>query len=173
MLWINRTFNRNNKLVHSICSSPCLDLIVIFGMFLFYLNSCMIFQLFGLFVLIEQWLRSLCILWSWAEYLDHLPRQLIPLCSNSTSMVLVLVLVLYIGLVYCVLGLGQSIWTTWPGSWPHFGLIVLWWSPARPPLHFHIRTNAISAGKQKCGKSAIHWWRNNSLIFVCHSRKII
>ena len=120
----------------------------------------------------EQWLRSLCILWSWAKYLDHLPRQLIPLWSDRPLMVLVLVLVLYIGLVYCGLGLGQSIWTTWPGSWPHFGLIVLWWSPARPPLHFHIRTNAISAGKH-CDKSAIHCWRNNFLIFVCHSRKIL
>ena len=65
----------------------------------------------------------------------------------------------------CGLGLRYSIWTTWPGSWPHFGLIVLWWSPARPPLHFHIRTNAISAGKH-CDKSGIHCWRNNSLIFV-------
>ena len=109
----NNNYNRNNKWQHSICSSPCLDLIVIFGMFLLYLNSCMIFQLFGLFVLIEQWLRSLCILWSWAEYLDHLPRQLISLWSDSTFMVLVLVLVLYIGLVYwsCIL---------WSWSWAEY-----------------------------------------------------
>ena len=78
----------------------------------------------------------------------HLGRLIVSgglICLTSHGLYLYVYVYLFLCFLYlciCVVciscGPEQSIWTTWPGSWPHFGLIVLWWSLARPPLQFHI-----------------------------------
>ena len=69
----------------------------------------------------------------------------------------------FVSYIYVSCGPEQSIWTTWPGSWPHFGLIVLWWSLARPPPQFQMyKCNLHKYTNTKIQVTQIHKHANSS-----------